>query len=209
VDKRKKKVMRGELMMLLAGVCLCLVIISTHFTSGLYARYSTGASGSDGARVIQFRQLTITETGSFTESGIGEKQFVFTPGVPLTKDIKISFGGSEAATIVFVAVKVTKWQATADGLDFTDSKGQLSWSVASGWTFLEHDGDLYVYYKELEPNTTMESVDFIKDGIIQVSSSGTTEIYASFPETLLSVKGYVVQANGFETVADAWNSVKE
>ena len=70
--------MRGELMMLLAGVCLCLVIISTHFTSGLYARYSTGASGSDGARVIQFRQLTITETGSFTESGSGNKQFVFT-----------------------------------------------------------------------------------------------------------------------------------
>ena len=195
-------------MMLLAGGCLFLVLISTHFTSGLYARYSTGASGFDSARVIQFRQLTVTETGSFIESGSGTKQFYFAPGAPLTKDVEISFGGSEAATIVFVAVSVTNWQVTADGINYTDSQGQLSWSVASGWKFLEKDGNLYVYYRELEPNTTLENVDFIKNGEISVSSSGTMDLYASYPETQITVKGYVVQANGFETVADAWNSVK-
>lgn len=207
MDKRNKKSIRGELMMLLAGLCLCLVIISTHFTSGLYARYSTGASGSDGARVIRFSQLTVTETGSFTESGSGNKQFVFTPGVPLEKNIQISFGGSEAATIVFVAIEAKDWQVT-DNRNFKDAQGQLSWSVASGWTFLEKDGDLYVYYKELEPNTTLENDAFIKDGKIQVGSNGTVAMYASYPETMFSVKGYVVQANGFATVLDAWNSVK-
>ena len=208
VDKRNKKSIRGELMMLLAGLCLCLVIISTHFTSGLYARYSTGASGSDGARVIQFRQLTITETGSFTESGSGNKQFVFTPGVPLEKSIQISFGGSEAATIVFVTIEAKDWQVTS-GRDFKDAQGQLSWSVASGWKFLGNEGNLYVYYKELEPNTTLKDDDFIKDGTIQVSSDGTVAMYANYPETMFSVKGYVVQANGFATVSDAWNSVKQ
>lgn len=208
MDKRNKKIMRGEQMMLLAGICLCLVLISTHFTSGLYARYSTGVSGSDSVRVIQFRQLTVTETGSFIELENGTKQFYFTPGVPLTKDVEINFGGSEAATIVFVAVRVTNWQATDNGMVFTDSQAQLSWSVASGWTFLEKDEDLYVYYRKLEPNITLENVDFIENGEIQVSSSGTTELYASYPETQITVKGYVVQANGFETVADAWNSVK-
>ena len=208
MDKRKKKVMLGERMMLLAGICLCLVLISTHFTSGLYARYSTGASASDSARVIKFSQLTVTETGSFIESESGTKQFCFIPGVPLTKDVEISFGGSEAATIVFVAVRVTNWKTTANDYSFTDSQEQLSWSVASGWTFLEKDANLYVYYRKLEPNTTMENVDFIKNGEIQVSISGTTELYASYPETQITVKGYVVQANGFETVADAWNAVK-
>ena len=126
----------------------------------------------------------------------------------ITKDVEISFGGSEAATIVFVAVRVTNWKTTANDYSFTDSQEQLSWSVASGWTFLEKDANLYVYYRKLEPNTTMENVDFIENGEIQVSSSGTTELYASYPETQITVKGYVVQANGFETVADAWNAVK-
>jgi hypothetical protein len=35
------------------------------------------------------------------------------------------------------------------------------------------------------------------------------EIYESYPPTKFSVRGYAVQANGFETVAAAWNSVKE
>lgn len=197
--------------MLIAGVFLCLVLISTHFTSGLYARYSTGVSVSDSARVVQFRQLTVTETGSFIELEDGTKQFYFAPGVPLTKDVEINFGGSEVATIVFVAVRLTNWQATDGGYkSFTDSQGQLSWSVASGWTFLEkdEDEDLYVYYRELEPNITLENVDFIKNAEITVSKNGTTELYASYPKTQITVKGYVVQANGFNTVADAWNSVK-
>jgi hypothetical protein len=94
MSKENRKIAQGELMMLLAGVCLCLVLISSHLTSGLYARYTTSASGSDSARVIQFNQLTVTENGSFTESGSGENTFVFAPGVPIEKDIKISFGGS-------------------------------------------------------------------------------------------------------------------
>ena len=208
MDKRHRKIMRGERMMLLAGVCLCLVLISTYFTSGLYAKYSTGATDSDGARVIQFHQLTVTETGSFTESGDGKNQFIFAPGVPIEKNIKIDFGGSEAASLVFVAINAPEWVVTDGGINYTDSQGQLSWSVASGWTFLEKDQDRYVYYKALDPNETLEGVDFIKNGKIQVSSDGTVGMYASYPETLLSVKGYVVQANGFATVAEAWDSIK-
>ena len=73
---------------------------------------------------------------------------------------------------------------------------------------MESDQDLYVYYKELASNETLEGADFIKDGEIQVSPDGTVGMYASYPETLISVKGYAVQANGFATVADAWDSIK-
>jgi hypothetical protein len=175
--------------------------------SGLYARYSTGASGSDGARVIQFRQLTVTETGSFTESGIGQKQFFFAPGVPLEKDIQVTFGGSEAATIIFVTINAPNWTVT-DDIHFKDSKNQLSWSVAPEWEYLKSEGSLHVYYKKLDPNEAIGSVSFIKDGKIQVSPDGSLAIYATYEETLFSVRGYAVQANGFETVEAAWNSVK-
>ena len=40
--------------MLLACVLLCCVMISTHFVSGLYARYSARASGEASARVAKF-----------------------------------------------------------------------------------------------------------------------------------------------------------
>jgi hypothetical protein len=156
MSKENRKIVQGELMMLLAGVCLCLVLISSHLTSGLYARYTTSASGSDSARVIQFNQLTVTENGSFT-----------------------------------------------------DAKCHLSWQVAKGRTFLKSDQDLHIYYKELKPNETLSEVRFIDGGAIQVGASGTMEIYESYPPTKFSVRGYAVQANGFETVAAAWNSVKE
>lgn len=38
-----------------ACVLLCLVLISSHFASGLYAKYIINASGSDGGRAAVFR----------------------------------------------------------------------------------------------------------------------------------------------------------
>ena len=203
--KRKEKIIQGDIMMLLAGILLCLVMISTHFTSGLYARYSTVASGSDSARVIKFGQLTVTTD---TENG---KNIVFAPGAHLKNDIKISFGGSEASTIIFVAINAQGWTVT-NNVNYKDSKGQLSWSVADDWEFLEGNGNVYVYYKELTPNTVLNNYGFIKDGEIKVSENGTLEIYKEYPETpetKFSVRGYAVQANGFDTVEKAWKSVNK
>ncbi len=46
-------------------VLLCLVLFSTYLTGGLYARYTTSASGSDSARVARFE---ITGGGNWTDS---------------------------------------------------------------------------------------------------------------------------------------------
>ena len=142
MNKENRKIAQRELMMLLAGVCLCLVLISS--------------------------------------------------------------GGSEASTIVFVAINALDWKVTGDTKTvFTDAKGHLSWQVAKGRTFLKSDQDLHIYYKELKPNEPLSEVRFIDGGAIQVGASGTMEIYESSPPTKFSVRGYAVQANGFETVAAA------
>ena len=43
--------------MTLACVLLCLTLISTHMTGGLFARYTTSAAGADSARVAKFDLL--------------------------------------------------------------------------------------------------------------------------------------------------------
>ena len=47
-------------------VLFCLVLFSTYLTGGLYARYTTSASGSDSARVARFE---ITGVDSWTNQG--------------------------------------------------------------------------------------------------------------------------------------------
>lgn len=54
--------------MCVALVLLCLVLVSAHLTSGLFARYTSSSTGSDSARVAKFEVVT---TGS--TSGISVK----------------------------------------------------------------------------------------------------------------------------------------
>ena len=185
---------------------LSLVLLSSHITSGPYAKYSSQSTGSDGARVIKFGDLTVTETGDFTSVGTNENQFVFVPGVDLKKDIRVSFEGSEASTIVFITVKAPGW-TLENKKNFEDSKGQLTWSVADGWTHLQADGDTHVFYYSLDPNEPMTNTPFIKDGKIQVNTNGTVDMYYDYPDVSFSVRGYVVQANKFATAAEAWASI--
>lgn len=44
----------GSLMMRIAAVLLCLVMVSVHLMSGMYAKYTTNGSGTDDARVAKF-----------------------------------------------------------------------------------------------------------------------------------------------------------
>lgn len=59
-----KKSTRPNWILRVAGVLFCLTLLSTHLTSGLYARYSTTWSGSASARVAKFE---VTDTGTFTQ----------------------------------------------------------------------------------------------------------------------------------------------
>lgn len=185
---------------------LSLVLLSSHITSGPYAKYSSQSTGSDGARVIKFGDLTVTETGDFTSVGVNENQFIFVPGVDLEKNVLVTFAGSEASTIVFITVETPGWTLT-NKKNFTDSQGQLTWSVADGWTHLETDGSTHVFYYSLDPNEKMTNTPFIKDGKIQVNTNGTVDMYYDYPETSFTIQGYVVQANKFATAAEAWESI--
>lgn len=203
--KRKSSMGFGEGMMWIAGVLFCMVLITTAMMGGLFARYITSATGSDSARVASFGNLTLTETGDF--DGTENKKGMIIPGVTLTKDAIVTFTGSEAATVVFVEVIVPEntWK-TEDNRAF--SYGGLSWTVASGWEYLDSDqyagNDRYVFYKTLEPNTELNKERIVQDGKIFVSEEITKATIDGLANGDLAFRASVIQAGGFETVGEAW-----
>ena len=203
--KRKSSMGFGEGMMWLAGVLFCLVLITTSMMGGLFARYITSATGSDSARVASFGDLTLTETGDF--DGTENKKGMIIPGVTLTKDATVTFTGSEMATLVFVEVIVPEgtWVMADNG---AFSYGGLSWTVASGWAYLDSDrydgNDRYVFYKTLEPNTELNKERIVQDGKIFVSEEITKATIDGLANGDLAFRASVIQAGGFETVGEAW-----
>lgn len=193
--------------MCIAAFLLCLTLISTHFTSGLYAKYITRDSGSDSARVISFGDITITETGDFYE----ENKLMIVPGVDLTKKAVVDFEGSESATYVFVEIIPSDGIAAADGKSFTVSlggKSAMEWSVANGWTFLRNHYGSYVYYRELSPNEKLDGADIIADnGKITVNEAITKSEIESLRGFSIKLRATVLQSGGFEGPETAWSSV--
>lgn len=214
----------------MTAVLFWLVLFTTYIACGLFAKYTTSGESDDAARVIKFNGLMITENG--IENAVGE-DYIFIPGVNLQKDIKVSFAGSEADTLVFVLADTPGW-TTADGKSYADSKkGLLEWTVVDGWTYLPitldatdpKDDNWHVYYRVLESSTTLVEEPFIAtimngtevDGQIKVSPEATRADYASYEGFVsnINVTAYAVQANGFtgndaETVAsNAWKALNK
>lgn len=189
----------------LAGILFCLTLVSFYMVSGLFAKYMTRGQGSDSARVIKFGNITLTETGDFYEGG--NKMWIV-PGLDIKKDAKVSFEGSEAATYVFVEVKLSNHWTCSGGV-FTMTSGKISWKMASGWQRLSDT----VYYQELAPNTALNA-DIIADGLVTVSDSITRyemtqigKIGEKDEKISVTFGAQVVQSNGFASAQAAWESL--
>lgn len=192
--------------MCLAAILLCLTLISIHLTGGLYAKYTTSASGNDSARVIAFGDLSLTESGDFYD---GNKLMII-PGVDLTKKATLSFLGSESATYVFIEITPSKW-STTDNKTFSllsNGKTAMQWNIAEGWLFLKSDNGTYIYYRELTPNTELIATDIIaENGKITVSNQITKSEIQVMTGISIKLRATVVQSGGFADPEAAWNSV--
>ena len=195
-------------------VLLCLTLFSMHLTSGLYARYVTSDSAGDAARVIKFGNLTLSENVEWND-----EQEILVPGKDITKRVIIESSEpipgfrltSEVDTYVFVVVDDSdrEWTYTSSTKTFNNGE-YISWSVTDDWTYLgEYDG-LYVYYRYLEANEVLGETHFIKNDTITVSDKLTKEAIKTLPGDLsIDIQAALVQANGFENVQAAWNSIAE
>ena len=204
---KHNKTAKVNIPMCIATLLFCLTLISVHFTSGLYAKYSVSDSGSDSARVISFGDLTLSESGDFYENN----SLMIIPGVNLTKKATVDFAGSESATYVFVEIVPSDgWQETY-GYTFSyisNDKIAMQWSVNEYWELLTDENGIYVYYRALVPNTALEGVDIIADnGRIFVSDQISKSELGSMVNISIKLRAAVVQAGGFANPEAAWNSV--
>lgn len=198
--KRKTKV---NIPMCMALVLLYLTLLSSHMTSGLYARYTAAGAGEDSARVITFGKLTMKETGDFYD----DSKLMIIPGVDLQKKATVTFGGSESATYIFVEIALSDQWTTADSKTFSIGS-KLQWSVAEGWTYLTGGNGTWVYYLELEPNTPLNEKDIIaSDGKITVSDQITKWEIGNMTGISIDLQASALQAGGFDTPEAAWASV--
>lgn len=167
---------------------LYLAVATFALTGVTFSRYVASAHSQDGARVITFGDLTVTD------SGVTQVQ----PGVAAQKDLTVHFDGSEAAVYVFAEVQ-GGWTLDADGI-YHDATGLMAWRVADGWTHLLDN----VYYRELAPNTVLDA-GLIAGGAVNVSENMTrTELQAAAGTLHIRVQAAAVQREGGDTAQIAW-----
>lgn len=188
----------------LRAYLLYLLVASFLMTGVTFSKYIAASTGGDSARVATIQELRIDESGSNGLTTADKGKWVVIPGVPLEKDARVVFGGSEAATYVFVKLSTTGSWATADHKTYTISDGNtelMSFAVADGWSYLAPG----VYYKIVAPNTALNEA-VIKDGTITVTRDVTEANIAQTGSTI-TLRAYAVQSSGFASAQDAWNSV--
>lgn len=200
-----KKINTTNILMRITSVLLCLTILSIYLTTGLYARYTTNISENDDARVIDFGNVFIEESGTFETDGT----MMIIPGVDLTKNAFVKFDGSESSTFVFVEVKTSSnWQRTNNDFFIKEgTKNLIIWSVASEWDYLKTDNNTHIFYRELEANTTMNSNIVANNGVLTVDRMITSTELSNMNGTYINFRAKVVQSNGFETPLLAWETI--
>lgn len=205
-DKRNKKAATRNVPMTLACVLFCLTLFSIHFTSDLYARYITSDSASDGARVVKFGTLRISEEGDFSKG-----KAIFIPGVNLEKKVTVEYTGGETDVYVFVAMDAPGWAAADSGnKSFADRYcSKMIWTVDADWNWQPTADGRYIYWQYVDSNETFTDDFIADDGRIIVSEDITKTQIKSMTDIEINLRAYVVQANGFANAADAWASLAE
>ena len=167
-----------------AAALLCLTLLTTSLTCGMYARYTTGGTGTEHARVAQFGQLSLTMEQS--QGG------VLLPDMnTLALNPLVTMTASEVAVKVCVEVTLPKdsgWQYNEDQKNFTC--GPVLWTVEDGWTYFPDSNDkndkTYIFYQTLAPGASLTGVSIVKDG--KMSTPANYDDYYNLTDADVNLK---------------------
>lgn len=173
----------GSLMIRIALILLCLVMISVHMMSGMYAKYTTSGTGSDDARVAKF---DVVVTGVPADSIV-----VYSETAGDVYSIRVE-NRSEVAVSYDISVKFeTSWKGVSAALDTVagdhkedtttfknagtlpvysgaDNYHEHTLSILVDWTQWS-DADWEAFTKEAAGNTAMDTVAFtVTINVVQV-----------------------------------------
>lgn len=183
---------------------LCVTLFLT--TGVTFSKYISSTTNDDSARVVEFGNLTLTET-DITETSI------FAPGIDIEKNPKVSFSVNETSAYVYVAITAEDWSfSDTSGICSFTIDDKLSWQVNSDdWIFLSYDSEnsRAVFYTLVPPGEELSEVAIIKENKIEVSENIKYSDMLNIEDDIkIAFKAYAVQSGGFETADSAWNSIK-
>ena len=193
--KMSSKIVKSNLMLKISMVLFALVLITSHFTSGLYARYTNESTTGDFARVAAFKVETELDhvalgaqegTALFFELG-GE-------GEDETTSINIPFyieSASEVAVAYSVEVDFGKL-VLPDYLTLTLSK-KIGAEIVKTDTPIINDEKIYVFneFGTITPGN-IESQKEEMNLNISVSDLSMIEEELTIPKVELTVKVYQI-----------------
>lgn len=135
----KRKNRRPNWILCLAGVLFCLTLFSMHLTSGLYARYTTSASGSDSARVARFN---IEQTGELTQlieldvyPGFAES---YTLALKNNSEVAVSYTVTAEQLTMNLPLEVSLSGSTS-GTMAADAAGEVTCTLKIEWPSEDND----------------------------------------------------------------------
>ena len=212
-DKKNKAKVPYNIPMVMACVLFCCTLVSMHFTSDLYARYTTSDESSDGARTATFGQLTLTETVNGEQvTDMPAKDIAILPGIVIDSEVYLEYTGGETDVYIFVAVDGGwNWTTSAER-KLKDANDLMFFNVKEGWTYYGglKNGE-QVFYTYVDANNSWQKSQgthkyFMEDITVNTWILDST-IYHQIADLKLNYRAIVVQAGGFASADEAWTAV--
>lgn len=123
------------------------------------------------------------------------------PGHTYTKDPTIHVDTNSESCWVFVKIEngISNFEAATESNGYTNIASQVT---ANGWTALDNVAGVY-FQKYTASETAVKDLK-VFDTIKISDTANTVEGWANIAQSNITITGYAIQADGFDTAAAAW-----
>ena len=158
-----------------------------------------------GKVVLTLDEAKTDEYGVVVNTGarVETNTYKLIPGHSYIKDPTIHFAPGSESSYLFVKVEngISALESKAAGMSIA---AQLT---ANGWTLLTGQTNVYCKETAVAANTGTTAVDYKVFGTFTIDGDANLSVYSNanavdLPK--LDVTAYAVQADGFDSAADAW-----
>ena len=187
--------MRTKTKALTLSLCAVLLVVTTVFATMAYltSQDSVNNTFTVGKVEITLDEAQVNDYGVPTDPAarVESNTYKLIPGRTYTKDPTVHVAADSEDCWLFV--KVENGLVNAEAAKDTTIAAQMA---ENGWSLLGETGNIYAYR-----TTVSAGANITVFGSFTISDDADVADYAT---AAINVTAYAIQADGFETAADAW-----
>ena len=185
---------------LLLALCAVLLVVSTVFATLAYLTTEVKVVKNTftvGEIEIILDEAKVTEYGVVEgTTRVIENTYKLMPGHEYTKDPTIHVAKGSEECYLFVKI-------TDDIVAIQDNTTVATQMAANGWTKLADEENVYYLNKTIDARKATADIDVPVFATFKIK--GDADV-ASYDGKTITVQAYAIQADGFDTAADAWEA---